>query len=331
MVRASLWVVLLAVPAAATTYTVGPTGRMYTQLSQVNALNLMPGDVIEVDGNATYSAVRWTKSGTAAQPITIRGLGERHAARSRAARTPSRSRPTTRGRRASRSPAAPPLLLPPRRTTSRCATPSCTTARRRASSAPTPAPARSPWSTSRSTTAAAARRAPDLHGDRRGRTTRARVFRMQHCWVHDENGGNNVKSPRRAQRDLLQLDRGRALPRARADRPRPGRRRAGETMAREDSDVVGNVLVRKATPFYVVRIGGDGTGETPAATASSTTPSSRPADGARSSGCFDGARERRDAQQHHRPESGTGRQRDARRPDRVHVGQRVHIAGRTTG
>ena len=33
-----------------------------------------PGDMIAVDGNATYSAVRWTKSGTAAQPIQIVGI-----------------------------------------------------------------------------------------------------------------------------------------------------------------------------------------------------------------------------------------------------------------
>ena len=66
-------VVLSAVPALATTYSVG-AGKTYAQLSQVNALNLMPGDVVEVDGNATYSAVQWTKSGSMASPITLRGL-----------------------------------------------------------------------------------------------------------------------------------------------------------------------------------------------------------------------------------------------------------------
>jgi len=33
-----------------------------------------PGDVVQVDGNATYAAVRWTTSGTAAQPIRRVGL-----------------------------------------------------------------------------------------------------------------------------------------------------------------------------------------------------------------------------------------------------------------
>src|SRR5262249_36773797 len=36
---------------------------------------------------------------------------------------------------------------------------------------------------------------------------------------------------------------------------------ADETLAREDSDVVGNVF-RKTHPFFVARLGGDGTGET---------------------------------------------------------------------
>src|SRR6187401_2215709 len=58
--------------AQATTYQVGPT-RSMTQISQAMAA-AGPGDVIEVDGNANYSAVRWTKSGTAAQPIRIVGL-----------------------------------------------------------------------------------------------------------------------------------------------------------------------------------------------------------------------------------------------------------------
>ena len=40
------------------------------------------------------------------------------------------------------------------------------------------------------------------------------------------------EEPRRAQRDLLQLDRELDLPPARADRPRPGRRRAGQPEAR---------------------------------------------------------------------------------------------------
>ncbi|MEO7793759.1 MAG: hypothetical protein ABIV06_03220, partial [Thermoanaerobaculia bacterium] len=93
------------------------------------------------------------------------------------------------------------------------------------------------------------------------------VFRMRHCYLHDTNGGNAVKS--RAERNeiyfnwiegaqyhLLEL----IGPDEGAVTPPPG--------IREDSDVVGNVLVHKAydppgTPgpfdgnFYFVRVGSD--------------------------------------------------------------------------
>ncbi len=93
------------------------------------------------------------------------------------------------------------------------------------------------------------------------------VFRMRHCWLHETTGGNAVKS--RAERNeiyfnwiegaqyhLLEL----IGPDEGAVTPPPG--------IREDSDVVGNVLVHKAydppgTPgpfdgnFYFVRVGSD--------------------------------------------------------------------------
>ncbi len=63
-----------AAPALnAATYQVGP-GRTYTQLTQVATL-VNPGDIVEVDGNATYNGVLWNnRHGTAAQPIIIRGM-----------------------------------------------------------------------------------------------------------------------------------------------------------------------------------------------------------------------------------------------------------------
>jgi hypothetical protein len=57
---------------AATTYQVGPT-RAYHTVGSLPALG--PGDVVEIDP-ATYNEVkRWTQPGSAAQPITIRGVG----------------------------------------------------------------------------------------------------------------------------------------------------------------------------------------------------------------------------------------------------------------
>lgn len=67
---------LAPLSAMAATYTVGPSGRQYTQLTTlVNSVNLAPGDVVLVDGNATYNGgitVGDDDSGTATSPVTIR-------------------------------------------------------------------------------------------------------------------------------------------------------------------------------------------------------------------------------------------------------------------
>jgi hypothetical protein len=81
------------------------------------------------------------------------------------------------------------------------------------------------------------------------------VFRMEHCYLHDQNGGNNVKS--RAERNELHYNwiEGALYHEVELIGPdgEPHHRR-------EDSDVVGNVI-KKLRPGYVVRVGGDGSGE----------------------------------------------------------------------
>jgi len=76
--------------AVAATYTVGPSGRQYTQLSALfNARNLAPGDVVLVDGNAVYSGaivVGDDDSGAAGNPVIIRWR-----------RDPGTSRPVLQG------------------------------------------------------------------------------------------------------------------------------------------------------------------------------------------------------------------------------------------
>jgi hypothetical protein len=86
------------------------------------------------------------------------------------------------------------------------------------------------------------------------------VFRMQHCWLHDANGGNNVKS--RAQRNEIYYNwiEGALYHELELIGPDP-EGGVPENQAREDSDVVGNVL-RKTGTSFVVRVGGDGTGQT---------------------------------------------------------------------
>ena len=62
--------------ALATTYAVGPAGRQYAQLSTLfERVDLAPGDVVVVDGNATYSGgivVGDDDGGSAGRPVTIR-------------------------------------------------------------------------------------------------------------------------------------------------------------------------------------------------------------------------------------------------------------------
>jgi MYXO-CTERM domain-containing protein len=85
------------------------------------------------------------------------------------------------------------------------------------------------------------------------------VFRMQHCYVHDANGGNSVKS--RAERNEIYYNwiEGAMYHELELIGPDPAGG-VSENAAREDSDVVGNVL-RKRNTFSVVRFGGDGTGQ----------------------------------------------------------------------
>ena len=83
------------------------------------------------------------------------------------------------------------------------------------------------------------------------------VFRMQHCWVHDATGGNNVKS--RAGRNEIYSNwiEGAQF----HELELIGADGQPEDLVREDSDVVGNVLRKISTQgTFVARIGGDGTG-----------------------------------------------------------------------
>src|ERR1044072_8889082 len=73
LIIAVVVVVFCVSSASAITYQVGP-GRTYTTLQAVAPL-LNPGDLVEVDGNATYPGnVIFTRLGTSVNKITIRGI-----------------------------------------------------------------------------------------------------------------------------------------------------------------------------------------------------------------------------------------------------------------
>jgi hypothetical protein len=56
----------------ATTYQVGP-GKTHAQISNVTNL-LNPGDTVLVQGDASYSSVQFTRPGTSEKPIVVRGI-----------------------------------------------------------------------------------------------------------------------------------------------------------------------------------------------------------------------------------------------------------------
>ena len=80
---------------------------------------------------------------------------------------------------------------------------------------------------------------------------------MEHCYVHDGNGGNDVKS--RAQRNEIRYNWIEGALYHEIELIGPDG--ADEALFREDSDVVGNVF-RKTGDGYLARVGGDGTGQT---------------------------------------------------------------------
>lgn len=86
------------------------------------------------------------------------------------------------------------------------------------------------------------------------------VFRMEFNYVHDGNGGHNVKS--RAERNEIYYNWIEGALYHELELIGPDGQ--AEDAVREDSDVVGNVLRKSGgnAGFFVVRVGGDGTGQT---------------------------------------------------------------------
>jgi len=86
------------------------------------------------------------------------------------------------------------------------------------------------------------------------------VFRMQYCYIHDINGGNAVKS--RANRNEIYYNwiEGGFYHELELIGPDDG---TGGTLdsPREDSDVVSKLLIKRSDFPSLVRIGGDGTGQ----------------------------------------------------------------------
>lgn len=242
--------------AVGVVYKVGP-GRQYTNLGQVANL-LQPGDVVEVDGNATYPSVLFTKPGTAASKITIRGI-------------------RVNGKR--------PVLSGGTNTvefqgnnyvfegfdvksgSTRCIFHHAHNITIR-DSVVHDCPGHGILGAD-SDSGSLTMEYVEVYNSGSGTTRHpvyiatdesaypGAVFRMQHCYIHDGIGGNNVKT--RAQRNEIYYNWIEGAVYKELELIGPDGQ--DEDLAREDSDVVGNVF-RKTQTQYAVRIGGDGTGQT---------------------------------------------------------------------
>ena len=253
-------VLLFSMDAAAATIQVGPT-RTFTEINQAVA-SLNAGDVVEVDGGAQYAPVLLTRSGSAAQPIRIVGLRAGGA------------RPRIMGGGSTFAVQADHVVVEGFDISGGSS--SCffqqghdVTLR---DSVVHDCPGQGILGADRGSgsflleyvevhhTGAGA----SAHQIRMATDEVAHpgsVFRMQHCYVHDANGGNNVKS--RAERNEIYYNwiEGALYHELELIGPDPEEAAAGWSvdLVREDSDVVGNVL-RKTSTSFVTRIGGDGTG-----------------------------------------------------------------------
>lgn len=254
--------VLALVPSAApaATYRVGTSAAaQYRQLGELPTLG--PGDVVEVEGGATYAAVRFTDAGSEGAPIVVRGVGE--------------TRPRIAGGVNTIEAAANHYVfdnLDLSGGSSRCFYHHAHDITLR-DSVVHDCPTHGILGADNDSGSLLLERVEVRRcggGDRHHQIYMATdevaypdaVFRMQGCWIHDANGGNNVKS--RAERNEIYGNwiEGAYYHELELIGPDPAGGVA-EGRAREDSDVVGNVFVKRGANegFAVVRFGGDGTGQ----------------------------------------------------------------------
>jgi hypothetical protein len=235
-----------------TTYQVGPS-RTYKTLSQVTSL-LQPGDVVEVDGNATYAGgIKFSKAGTAAAPITIRGVrvGGKRPVFSGSTNTfeMNQSNYVLEGVDVTGG-------------STRCIFHHANNITIRdsvvhdcpghgilgadADSGSITLDYVEVYKAGSGTTRHPIYIATDE------KAFPGSVFRMQHCYVHDTSGGNNVKS--RAERNEIYYNwiEGAMY----KELELIGLDGVAAALPREDGDVVGNVF-RKTSPGFAVRLGGD--------------------------------------------------------------------------
>ena len=255
---AKLAVALLVASGAARaeTYRVG-AGEKYATLQEV-ANVLSPGDVVEVKGGASYGAVRFERHGSVDKPIVIRGIsvGDR--------------RPIIQGGRDTIEAVGDHYVFENLEITGgsfRCFFHRAHDITLR-HVVVRDCPAHGILGADEGSGSMLLESSEIFRcgeGDKRHpiymatdeRAHPGSVFRMQFCYVHDGKGGNNVKS--RAERNEIYFNWIEGALYHELELIGPDG--ADPALAREDSEVIGNVF-RKTNDAFSVRVGGDGTGET---------------------------------------------------------------------
>ncbi len=263
------WILIFPTLSAAAVFRVGPD-RDHHQINEV-ASTLQPGDTVLVDGNATYAAALFTRPGTPEKPIVVRGLrvdGKRPVVSGGANTVHFRAAhhhvfegfEVTGG-------------------TSRCLFHESDDLVLR-DLLVRDCPAQGILGAdigsgdlllefSEVTRCGSGDRQHQIYVTTDQVNYPGSKVRIQHCFIHDAKGGNNIKS--RAERNEIRHNwiEGAYYHELELIGPDPGGVDDGwnPKLKREDSEVVGNVFRKVATDagnnpdFAVFRIGGDATGE----------------------------------------------------------------------
>ncbi len=253
---AALAAASLSPGAGAAVYRVGPSGD-YAEVAEV-AGQLEPGDVVEVEGGEKYDTFVLSRSGAPGRPVVVRGLRR------------NGKRPVLAGGKGGLTIEADHVVVEGFEVTggeARCVLHQGDDVTLRDLSVHD-CPAHGILS-SDSDSGSLTLEYVEVYNSGRDegkhqiyvatdeRVHPGSVFRMRHCYVHDGRGGNNVKS--RAERNEIYYNWVEGGYYHEIELIGPDGQ--DPKLAREDSDVVGNV-VRKLNDAYVFRVGGDATGET---------------------------------------------------------------------
>ena len=257
-------ILLVTSSAHATSYRVGPARTYVTLAALFNAVAVQPGDVIEVDGDATYGNVTIpsSASGTTGNPVTIRGIringkrphisgGTNTVQFERSDHVVFEGFEVTGG--SSRC-----VFVHAHDITLRdlvihaCPSHGILSADQDSGSLTLE------YSEIYDAGSGTTRHALYIQSDEVAHP--GSVFRMQHCYVHDGNGGNLLKSRHERNEIYYNWFEGAFYHELELIGPDDSEQSPGwhPDLVREDSDVVGNVMVHSKNFGAVIRVGGDG-------------------------------------------------------------------------